>query len=69
MANLIRGLVVGTVIGIFIGWLLREQEQERRASALEAKVENDPELVALRKERALEKQIEQALDDLEDDTV
>lgn len=66
MKNLLRGLVIGAVLGVVIGWMLRDKKQDLNAKSFEDEVENDPELIALRKERELEKQIEQALDDLED---
>jgi len=66
MKNLLRGLLIGVVLGGLIGWMLRGKKQDLNAKSFEDEVENDPELIALRKERELEKQIEQALDDLED---
>lgn len=66
MKNLLRGVVIGIVLGSLIGWMLRGKKQDLNAKSFEDEVENDPELIALRKERELEKQIENALDDLED---
>lgn len=66
MVSFIRGLVIGVVLGGLIGWMLRGKKQDLNTKSFEDEVENDPELIALRKERELEKQIENALDDLED---
>jgi len=67
MKNLIRVFLLGAAFGVFIGWMLRDREQERKEKAASEAYANDPEVVALRKEFALIKQVDNFMDSLESD--
>lgn len=67
MKNLLKGILLGAVAGYFVGWLLAERKREQQEQAERDAYANDPELVTIRKEIALENQVEAALDDVDDD--
>ncbi len=67
MKNLLRGLVIGVVLGGVIGWMLRDREQERKEKAASEAYANDPEVIALRKEYDLVRQVDDFMDSLESD--
>lgn len=64
MKNLTRMFVLGAVFGLLLGWLLRDREQERREKAASEAYANDPELIALRKEYELLRQVDDFMDEL-----
>jgi hypothetical protein len=66
MNKLIRVFLLGLLVGIVTGWLMAEQKQAREAQADREAYQNDPELVAVRKEIALERQLMEVMDNLED---
>lgn len=65
MKNLIRVFLLGAVFGVFIGWMLRDQEQERKEKAASEAYANDPELEAVRREIARDRLIDRWEDQLE----
>ncbi len=67
MNRSLRMFLVGIAIGVLLGWLLRDRDELQKRRAQDEAFESDPELIALRKERALDRQLEDALRDLEDD--
>jgi hypothetical protein len=67
MRNLLKGILFGLLIGAVVGWRMAEDKQRREKEAARQAYLNDPEVIALRKERALERQIDQVFDDMEDD--
>ncbi len=67
MKTLFRGILIGLSIGYFVGWFMGQRQHDQQQQAEQDAYQNDPELVALRREIALERQIESALDNLEDE--
>ncbi len=64
MKNLIRVFLLGAAFGVFIGWMLRDREQERTEKAASEAYANDPELVKLRREIAHDRLIDRWEDEL-----
>ncbi len=56
-------LILG--IGFVIGWWMAQEQQRQKEKVESEAYANDPELVAIRKERARENQIDRWLDDME----
>jgi predicted negative regulator of RcsB-dependent stress response len=67
MSNILKGILIGLIGGLILGWMLAEDKQRRQQQAASDAYANDPELVAIRKERKLEKQMNAILDSMEDD--
>jgi len=65
--NLIRVFLLGAALGVFIGWMLRDREQERKEKAASEAYANDPELVAMRREIARDRLIDRWEGELEND--
>jgi predicted negative regulator of RcsB-dependent stress response len=67
MKTLLRVLLVGLGVGIVIGWKLAQEQQKQKEKTESEAYANDPELATIRKERALEHQLDQFFDGMEED--
>ncbi|HEX2907759.1 MAG TPA: hypothetical protein VHO69_12900 [Phototrophicaceae bacterium] len=66
MKTLLRVFLFAFAAGMGVGWFLGEQQRRREEQSAREAYANDPELAAIRKEWAQEKQIDRWLDSLED---
>lgn len=64
MNNLLRGILLGAVIGGIIGWMLRDGEQKRREEGTSKAYTNDPEVISLRNEYSLMNQLDEVMDSM-----
>jgi lipopolysaccharide export system protein LptC len=60
-------LLLGLIGGVLLGWMWAQQAHERQEAREREAYANDPELVQLRKELALEFQLADVMENLEDD--
>jgi hypothetical protein len=67
MKNLLRTFLLGILLGVLIGWRLAEQKQQRDEQARAEAFNNDPEIIALRKERARDRLTDAWLSEWEDE--
>jgi Na+/glutamate symporter len=66
MKNLIRVLVVGLFAGTILGWWLAHEQQRREEEARSKAYANDPERLAIKKDRARTMQVDKWLEEFED---
>jgi predicted negative regulator of RcsB-dependent stress response len=66
MRNFLRVLCVGIAIGGLFGYWVAEEKQRRALKAAEEAFENDPEVIAHRREREAHYRIDNFMDSLED---
>jgi hypothetical protein len=65
MKNVFRWLLFGAFVGLLVGWLLAQDQQRREAQAQAAAFSNDPEVLAIQKERERMLQVDRWVDDAE----
>lgn len=64
MKTLLRLFLFAFFTGIGIGWILAETQRRREEQVAHDAFVNDPELVAIRKERALDRQLFELMPDV-----
>lgn len=55
------GSLVGLAVGVVVGWLLSDERRRRQEQARSDAYNNDPEVIALRREGALLRQMADVL--------
>lgn len=64
MKTLLRVFLFAFFAGIGVGWILAQAQQRREEQAAHDEFVNDPELIAIRKERALDRQLFELMPDV-----